>query len=138
MLDFLLACHWPLLHLQLYSRAGSWRAEGLGPGLKLNTVFILIVAVATINFRLLGVATNQGQLSYLRVGFINFRPMLGGVVHKNCTTEDWLTKTALRLIELRSSKKLLRCSKIKPRLFSAMIWPGMSEHSPLVIITTPT
>ena len=76
--------------------------------------------------------------SYSRAAFINFGPMLGGVVHKNRSTEDWFIKTALRVIEIQSSKRLLCCSRIKPRLSSAMVWPRTSECIPLVIVTTPT
>ena len=65
--------------------------------------------------------------SYSRAAFINFGPMLGYAAHKNRSTEDWFTKTAN-----------LRCSRIKSRLSSAMVWPQMSERIPLAIVTTPT
>ena len=70
--------------------------------------------------------------------FINFRLILDSVIHINLSTEDWFSKTALRLIDIQSSKKLPHCSGTKPRLFSAMILPQMSEHVPLAIVATPT
>ena len=66
----------------------------------IHTVFIQIVAADTINFSLLGVRLLIEDSSYSRVAFINFGPMLGGVVHKNYSTEDWFTKTALRIIDI--------------------------------------
>ena len=53
--------------------------------------------------------------SYSRAAFINFGPILDGVIHKKCSIEGWFSKTALRVIKIRSSKKLPRCSKTKPR-----------------------
>ena len=81
----------------------------------LGTVFIRIVAAATINFSLAWVRLLIEGGSYSRAAFINFGPILDDVIHKNCSTEGWFSKTALRVIEIRSSKKLPRCSKTKPR-----------------------
>ena len=102
------------------------------------TVFIRIVAAATINFSLDWVRLLIEGGSYSRAAFINFGPMLSGVVHKNRSTEDWLKKTSLWVIDVRLSEKLLRCSRIKPRLSSATVWHRTSERVPLAIVTTPT
>ena len=80
----------------------------------IHTVFIQIVAAATINFSLAWVRLLIKGGSYSRVAFINFGPILDGVIHENCSTEGWFSKTALRVIEIGSSKKLSRCSKTKP------------------------
>ena len=60
------------------------------------TIFIRIVATATINFSLagLGAVTNLGWLLF-EGGFSNFRLILEGVINKNYNAEDWFTKTAL-------------------------------------------
>ena len=79
------------------------------------TVFIRIVATATINFSPALVWLLIKGDSYSRVAFNNLGPILDGVIHKNCSTEGWFSKTALRIIEIRSSKKLPHCSKTKPR-----------------------
>ena len=101
--------------------------------------FIRIVPAATINFSLAWVWLLIEGSSYLRAAFVNFRP-----INKNHNTEDWFTKTALQVIEIRLSKKLPRYSRTKPALFSAMVLPqfchsfAMSECVPLAIVTTPT
>ena len=87
------------------------------------TVFIRIVAAATINFSLGWVQLLIESGLYSRVAYIKFGPILDGVIHKNRSTECWFMKTALRVIEIRSSKKLSHCSRIKPRLSSAMVGP---------------
>ena len=51
------------------------------------TIFIRIVAVATINFSLAWVRLLIEGSSYSRAAFINFGPTLNGVIHKNCSTE---------------------------------------------------
>ena len=65
--------------------------------------------------------------SYSRAAFIDFRPILDSVIHKNFSTEDWFTEPILQVIDIWSSKKLPRYSRTKPRLSSAMVWPQMSE-----------
>ena len=77
-----------------------------------NTVFIRMVAAATINFSLAWVRLQTEGGSYSRVAFINFGPILDGVIHKNCS---WFSKIALWIIEIWSSKKLPCCSKTNPR-----------------------
>ena len=68
-----------------------------------SAVYIRIVAAATINFSFAWVQLLIEGSSYSRVAFIiNFGPILDGVIHKNCSTEDWFTKTALPVIEIRS------------------------------------
>ena len=42
-----------------------------------------------------------GRGYYLRAVLINFRPILDGVIHKNLSTEDWFTKTALCRVSFR-------------------------------------
>ena len=54
--------------------------------------------------------TNRGWLLF-EGGFYYFGPILDGVIHKNCSAEGWFSKTALRVIETWSSKKLPCCSK---------------------------
>ena len=61
--------------------------------------------------------------SYSRAAFIYFRPILDRVVHEDCSTEDWFTKIALREVDIQPSKKLIRCSRTKLRLSSAMVCP---------------
>ena len=39
--------------------------------------------------------------AYSRAAFINFRLTLDGVLHKNCSTEDWFTKSALQAINMQ-------------------------------------
>ena len=51
------------------------------------TVFIRIVAAATINFSLAWVRLLIEGGSYSRAAFINFGPILEGVIHKKCSTE---------------------------------------------------
>ena len=104
------------------------------------TVFIRIVATATctITFSLAWVWLLIEGGSYSRAALINFGLILYGVIHKNRSTKDWFTKTSLQVIEIRSSKKLPRCGRIKPRLSSAMVWLRMSEQVPLAVMTTPT
>ena len=51
-----------------------------------HTVFIRIVAAATINFSLAGVQLLIEGGSYSRVAFINFGPIPHGVVYKKRTT----------------------------------------------------
>ena len=51
------------------------------------TVFIQIVAAPTINFSLAWVRLLIKGGSYSRAAFINFGPILDGVIHKNCSTE---------------------------------------------------
>ena len=53
------------------------------------TVFtcIRILAAATINFSLAWVQLLTEGGSYSRAAFINFGPILDGVIHKNCSTE---------------------------------------------------
>ena len=51
------------------------------------TVFIRIVAMATINFSPAWVRLLIEGGSYSRAAFINFGPILDGVIHKNCSTE---------------------------------------------------
>ena len=46
--------------------------------------------MATVNFNLAWVRLLIEGGSYFRVAFINFGPMLGGVVHKNHITEHCL------------------------------------------------
>ena len=87
----------------------------------LYTVFIRIVATATINFSLAWVRLLIQGSSYSRVAFINLGPIRDSVIHQNRSRVDWFTKTALRIIEIRSSKKLPRCSRIKPGLSSAIV-----------------
>ena len=94
-----------------------------GTATYIYTIFIRMVATATINFSLAWVQLLSEGGSYWRVVFINFGLILDGVIHKNCSTEDWFTKTALRVTEIRSSKKLQLCSRTKPALFSAMNLP---------------
>ena len=94
--------------------------------------------MATINFSLAWVRLLIEGGSYSRAAFINFGPILDGVIHKNSSAEDLFMRTTLRVIKVRSSKKLPRCSRIKPRLFSAMVWPQTSKRVPLAIVTTPT
>ena len=77
--------------------------------------------------------------SYSRAAFINFRPIFDSVIHKkNLSTEVWFMKSVLRVINIRSSKKLPCCSRLMPRLSSAMILPRTSKFVPLVIVATPT
>ena len=52
-----------------------------------HTVFIQIVAAATINFSLAWVRLLIEGGSYSRAAFINFGPILDSVIHKNCSTE---------------------------------------------------
>ena len=82
---------------------------------QIYTVFIRIVAAATINFSLAWVRLLIEGGSYSRAAFINFGPILDGIIHKNCNTEGWFSKTALRVIEILSSKKLPCCSKPNSR-----------------------
>ena len=70
------------------------------PIIELNTVFIGIVATATINFSLTWVQLLIKGSSYSRAAFVNFGPMLSGVVHKNRSTEDRFMKIALQVIEI--------------------------------------
>ena len=106
--------------------------------LALTTVFIRTVAAATIKFNLAWVPLLIEGGSYSRAVFINFRLRLDGVIHKNCSTEGRFTKTALRIIDIRSSKKLPRCSKTKPRPSSVMVLAQISKHALLAFVTTPT
>ena len=93
------------------------------------TVFIRIpvVAAATINFNLAWVRLLIEGGSYSRAVFINFGPILDAVIHKICSIEGWFSKTALRVIEKRSSKKLPRCSKTKPRPSSVTVCPEQAS-----------
>ena len=56
-----------------------------------------MVAAATINFCLAWVRLLIEGVSYSRVAFINFGPILDDVIHKNCSTEGAFSKTALRV-----------------------------------------
>ena len=76
--------------------------------------------------------------SYSRVAFTNFGPIPHNVLQKNYSTEDWFMKTLLRVFNIRSSKKLLCCSRTKSRLSSAIILSRTSECALLLIVTTPT
>ena len=133
-----------LIHVQLYMHTHMHQHQpGMGPPhmhphTPTCTVFIQIVAAATINFSLAWVRLLIEGSSYSRVAFINFGPILDGVFHKNCSTEGWFMKTVLRVIEIRLSKKLPRCSKTKPRPSSVMVLPRTSERALLAIVTTPT
>ena len=91
------------------------------------TVFIRIVAVATINFSLAWVRLLIEGGSYSRVAFIYFRPILDGIVHEDYSTEDWFAKTALEEIDIRPSKKLPRCNRTKPGLSSAIVCPDRAS-----------
>ena len=93
------------------------------PPILLYTVFIRIVSAATINFSLAWVRLLIEGGSYSRAAFINFGPIPHSVIRKNCSTEDWFMKTSLRVINVRSSTKLLCCSRTKPRLSSAIVLP---------------
>ena len=55
--------------------------------LHLVTVFIRTVAAATINFSFAWMWLLIKGGSYLRAAFINFGPILDGVIHKYCSTE---------------------------------------------------
>ena len=90
------------------------------------TIFIRIVAVATINFSLAWVWLLIESGSYSRVAVINFGGIPYSAMHKNCSTDDWFMK------------KLLCCSRIKPRLSSTIVLPRTSRRVPLAIVTTPT
>ena len=64
-----------------------------------NTVFIRIVAAATINFSLAWVRLLTKGGIYSRAAFTYLRPVPHSVLHKNCT-EDWFMKTLLRVINI--------------------------------------
>ena len=67
--------------------------------------------------------------SYSRGGFLLISGQYRTVSStKKCSTEDWFMKNSLREIDIRSSKKLLRCSRTKPRLSSTIILPRTSER----------
>ena len=68
----------------------------------------------------LGVATNWRRLLLVLDRYFD------GVIKENRSTVDWFTKTALWVFEMRSSEKLPRCSRIKPRLSFGMVWPRTS------------
>ena len=95
------------------------------------TVFIRIVAVATINFRFAGVWLLIEGGSYSRAAFINF----GVTPLGDIDTIDWFFRTDLRIFELYDREK---CSKTKPRMFSAMFLPRTNNRSWLAIVATPT
>ena len=89
------------------------------------TVFIRIVAAATIIFSLAWVQLLIEGGSYLRTAFIYFRPILDSVVHEDCSTEDWFTKTALQEIDIdrqRSFYSAVEPSQGGRRLSSAMVF----------------
>ena len=65
----------------------------------------------------MGAASNRGWL-YSRAAFINFGLILDNVNHKSLSTEDWFTKSVLRVIHIQLS-------------------PRTSECVPLAIMTTP-
>ena len=92
------------------------------------TLFIRIVAAATINFSRAWVRLLIEGGSYLRAAFINFGPIPHSVIRKNCSTEDWFMKTSLRVIDVRSSIKLLCCSRTELRLSSAIVCPNERVH----------
>ena len=50
---------------------------------RVHSVYILIVAAATINFSLAWVQLLIKGSSYSRAAFINFGPILDSVIHKN-------------------------------------------------------
>ena len=64
----------------------------------------------------------------MRAAFINFGPIPHSVIRKNCSTEDWFMKTSLRVIDVRSSIKLLCCSRTELRLSSAIVCPNERVH----------
>ena len=68
----------------------------------------------------LGAATNRRRLLLILDRYFD------SVIKENRSTKDWFTKTALRVFEMRSSKKFPRCSRIKPRLSFVMVWPRTS------------
>ena len=117
---------------------GRFKFGGLVRDRHTYTVFIRIVAAATINFSLAWVRLLIEGGSYSRAAFINFGPIPHSVIRKNCSTEDWFMKTSLRVIDVRSSKKLPCCNRTEPKLSSAFVLPQMSEHIPLAITTTLT
>ena len=63
------------------------------------TVFIWIVAVATINFSLTWMWLLIEGGSYSRVAFINFRPILDSVIHKNLRIEDYASSNRYTITE---------------------------------------
>ena len=81
-------------------------------GLCTYTVFIRIVAVATINFSLTGVRLLIEGGSYSRVAFINFGVIPHSAIHKH---SDWFMRTALQIIEIWSKNKQPYCCRAKPR-----------------------
>ena len=102
------------------------------------TVFIQIVAMATINFSLAWVQLLIEGGSCSKAAFINFGSIPHSVLHKIGSTEDCFMKTSLQVIDVRSSKKFPCCNRTKPRLSSAFVLPRTSERVPLAIVTTPT
>ena len=88
------------LTLHPYTRDAGYVLSLSLPFLIVYTIFIGIVAVATINFSLAWVRPLIEGGSYSREAFINLGLMLGSVVHVNHSTEDWFTKIALQVIEI--------------------------------------
>ena len=95
------------------------------------TVFIQIVAAATINFSLAGVRLLIEGSSYLRAAFIDF----GATPLGDIDTVDSFFRTDLRIFELYDQEI---SSATKPRTFSAMFLPLPNDHSWLAIVATPT
>ena len=100
--------------IYLYQNSGFYMYVYILWSSNLNAVFIQIVAAAIINFSFAWVRLLIEGGSYSRATFINFGPILDGVIHKNCSTEGRFSKTALRVIERQSSKEPPCCSKTKP------------------------
>ena len=95
------------------------------------TVFIRIVATATINFSLAGVRLLIEGGSYSRAAFINF----GATPLGDIDTVDSFFRTDIRIFELYDREI---SSKTKPRTFSAMFLPRTNDRSWLAIVATPT
>ena len=96
------------------------------------TIFIQIVAVATINFSL--AATNWGQLLF-EDGFY-FGVILPSAIHKISNVKDWFMRTALQIIEIWLKNKQPRCCRTKPTTSSVLMatptWLCSCMHAAII------
>ena len=100
------------------------------------TIFIRIVAVATINFSLAGVRLLIEGSSYSRTSLIILERYLPLPSIKILRQHERLT--SLRITEIWSKNKQPCWLRTKPRTSSAMFLPRTNDRPPLAIVATPT